>query len=331
MQIAALTRPTHITTTDMQLDTLERLLAIAELEGVEAYASRIRLVFADLVRSFDAELRTADTATAEALCSRMREALLPIMRRSENGWRWYEKPRGYAGDFATIARMYDDDARGHGVDQLLDRCFLDFPAVVAVQNRRGLLTREIARTLRSCGDAGPARVTSLACGPAREVFDSFARIDDPRALAVTLVDFDREALAYCEAERTARDLGPQIALVSANLIHVAVGRLALALEPQDLIYSIGLIDYLKDDLVVALLDWIHDSLAPGGRVIVGNFHPSNPTRAIMDHLLEWKLFHRDEEAMHRLARRSKFGADCSSIQFEDRGINLFAELQKAQD
>ena len=80
--------------------------------------------------------------------------------------------------------------------------------------------------------------------------------------------------------------------------------------------------------MVGLFDWIHGVLVPGGRVIFGNFHPANPTRAVMDHLLDWKLIHRDEPAMHRLAMRSKFGRAWSGIQLEAQRINLFAELTR---
>ena len=59
-------------------------------------------------------------------------------------------------------------------------------------------------------------------------------------------------------------------------------------------------DYFGDELAVTLLNWVHDRLRPGGRVILGNFHPRNPTRALMDHVLDWKLVHRDESDLNRL-------------------------------
>ncbi|WP_187776409.1 hypothetical protein [Antrihabitans cavernicola] len=46
-----------------------------------------------------------------------------------------------------------------------------------------------------------------------------------------------------------------------------------------------MIDYLDDNLVVVLLDWIHDHLADGGTAMVGNFDVGNPDRAFMDHIL----------------------------------------------
>lgn len=113
-----------------------------------------------------------------------------------------------------------------------------------------------------------------------------------------------------------------------NLLHLASGRNKIKLPQQDLMYSIGLIDYFGDRFVVQLLDFIHDQLKPGGSVVLGNFHPKNSTRALMDHVLEWKLIHRDEDDMHRLFALSKFGKAADAIHFEEEGINLFAQCRK---
>ncbi len=104
----------------------------------------------------------------------------------------------------------------------------------------------------------------------------------------------------------------------------STGRTTLELPPQDLVHSIGLIDSFNDQFVVGLLAYIHGLLAPGGQVILGNFHPRNTSRGFMDHVLDWKPLHRDEDDMHRLFARSAFAAPCERIRFEAEGINLFA-------
>ena len=55
-----------------------------------------------------------------------------------------------------------------------------------------------------------------------------------------------------------------------------------------------------------------------GRVILGNFHPNNYCKELMDYVLEWRLIHRSEEDMHRLFTYSAFGRSCTRIQFEAR-------------
>jgi extracellular factor (EF) 3-hydroxypalmitic acid methyl ester biosynthesis protein len=48
----------------------------------------------------------------------------------------------------------------------------------------------------------------------------------------------------------------------------------------------------------------------------------------MNHVLDWRLTHRDEAAMNQLFQSSKFAMPCSRIQFEDEGIYLLAECTK---
>ena len=106
--------------------------------------------------------------------------------------------------------------------------------------------------------------------------------------------------------------------------HLCVGRQQLDLQPQHLIYSIGLIDYSDDRIVTHLQRWIRFSLQPGGRSILGNFQPENPTRGLMDHLLDWRLIHRDAAVMQRLARDAGYAPDATTIRYEPAGVNLFA-------
>ena len=117
-------------------------------------------------------------------------------------------------------------------------------------------------------------------------------------------------------------------LVNADRQALKNNREKIDLRDQDLIYSIGLIDYFNDDFVVKLLNYIHGALATGGKVILGNFHPRNPDKALMDHVFDWRLIHRTEADMDRLFRASAFQRDCTNVRFEEQGINLSADCVK---
>lgn len=266
-----------------------------------------------------------DEGVREELGALVRREMHPYMLLSRIVERIYTKPRGYAGDFLTIEWMYENQPAEDSVaGQLIDRAFLERPAAKAVRNRRDLLAGEIERAVERGG-----AVTSLACGPARELFDIFERLDDPTRLSATCLDIDLQALALSSDRCQKAGLKRQMRFEQANLVYLATGRTSLELAPQQLMYSIGLIDYFQDRFVIALLDWIHSRLAPGGQVVLGNFHPANPDKALMDHVLDWKLIHRDEEDMHRLFEASAFGRRCTEIRFEPERVNLFAFCEKA--
>ncbi len=268
-----------------------------------------------------------DEHVRDELGGRVKLDLLPFLLLTSSAERVYCKPRGYAGDYSSIEVIYQNQGQGSGrLGPLIDRCFLDLPAAKAVRNRRRLLVDEIQQTCAA--DQAAVRITSLACGPAEEVFDVLAESADSARLHATLVDFDEEALAFVKNVALQRGVLDRLTLAQANLIYLAVGRHRLELPPQDLVYSVGLIDYFNDPFVLKLMNYAHALLRPGGRLILGNFHPANSSRAIMEYVLEWKLIHRTEDDMHRLFAASLFGRPCTRIRFEAEGINMFAECVK---
>lgn len=237
--------------------------------------------------------------------------------------RSYTKPRGYAGDYFTIELMYKDEPGGDGrIGRFVDRWSLDQPAVLAVKNRRGLLAGAIRESLKNWPDSAPMPVTSVASGPAREIFDVLAGGEDN--LHFTCIDIDQEALAFVSNQAQTRGVQDKLTLARENAVRLSRGKSRLSMPRQQLIYSIGLIDYLSDECVVDLLNWGFDNLLPGGTLIVGNFDPGNPDKPFMDHVLEWILIHRTPEQIREIFSRSKFGSAPIKVIHEAAGVNLFA-------
>ncbi len=267
-----------------------------------------------------------ENSTTKALVGNWAQSeLLPYLLLSNIGERWYTKPRGYAGDYLTIAQMYEDRERGASrLGAALDRGFLNVHASQAVKNRRKLMVDEIRHTIGMVG-IRPAQVTSLACGPAQEVSDVLASLPDPSVLHVNLIDNDGGALNYATKLLGHALQADRIGLFEENIVYLADGRRPNLISGQDLVYSIGLIDYFSDKYVVSLMNLAHAMLRPGGRVILGNFHPRNMSKAFMDHILEWQLIHRTEGDLNRLFRASAFGRPSTRVQYEHQRINLFAE------
>jgi len=281
-----------------------------------------------LHRTLGAESPLTDSEKKN-LGARLQNDMLPYLLTTGTAERFYSKPRGYAGDYLAIHGIYRNAPSGASrLGPLIDQMFLEMPPSVAVRNRRVLLAREIARTAEEAGR--PVRVMCLASGPASEVFDAFSDLSEKSKLKVTLLDIDLQALAFVDELRGKSKLTQQIDLINENLIALFLGRGRVQVPSHDLIYSIGLIDYLNDKLVGKLLQFAFEHLNPGGRVILGNFHPYNPAKEFMDHVLEWNLIHRTEEDMHRLFLASPFRSRCTKITFEESGIDLFAECVRPE-
>jgi hypothetical protein len=215
--------------------------------------------------------------------------------------------------------------------QSIDSLFLGMAAAQAVRNRRVILAERITLQYRAVARTRPVRVTAFAAGPASEVFDAWEALGRPSDLHACLVDGDPKAVESLKKRSVALDFdGPNAstllcaAVRKANLAHVAMRKVKLGFQPQDIVYSLGLTDYLQDELVVKLLDVSFELLRPGGVVIIGNFHEENPDRACLDYVLDWKLIHRSEQDMHRLMSQSRFADPCCSIIREPTGVQMLA-------
>lgn len=253
----------------------------------------------------------------------------PLFMLSRMADRAFTKPRGYAGDYSTIELMYCDDPQGDGrLGKYVDRWWLDLQTARAMKNRRPFLREQIdAAAARWKGGRGGMPVTSLVSGPARELFDSFERAAD-REMKATCIDIDLEALEFASRLARERGLSERFTFAQDNVVRLSRGRGKVKIPPQWLIYSIGLIDYLQDDFVVALMNWSFDNLLGGGSVILGNLDASNPDKPYMDHVLEWVLIHRTPDELRELVSRSKFGMTPACVRTEKAGVNLFVSCTK---
>ncbi len=258
----------------------------------------------------------------------VQRALKPLIALTTNANRWLTKPHGYPGDFLTIDMVYDNKEEGTTqLGRIVDRCFLMLSATKAVQNRRSLLRDQILESIVK-NRSQTTYVASFGCGPAREIFDVYQILEDPSLLKCSLIDSDPAALEFVQNKLEALELKPFVSLIQGNVLRFSFQRMQSVLQDQDLAYSIGLIDYFSDRAVMKFMNFVHAILKPGGRIILGNFHPNNPSKAVMEHLLDWPLIYRKESDLNHMFEMSNFQQGYTNIFYEDEGINLFAECVK---
>ena len=263
----------------------------------------------------------------EELGRKAKIELLPYLLLTELGERIYTKPRGYAGDFLTIHRIYENEPQGRGrIGPALDAAFQNLPMIHAIRERRSILKDSLNTAIHEKGKEG-LEVTSLACGPADEIFQAYQALADPSLLKANLLNIDLQAVKFVEERIKANGLEAYCKSITSNLVYLALGRQDLNLPPQDLIYNAGLIEYFNDSFVVQLLDYIYQNLRDGGQVILGFFTPDKPQRALMDHVLDWELIYRKPKDLNALFRSSKFGKSCSKFEAVE-GAYQFAFCEK---
>ncbi len=245
----------------------------------------------------------------------------------------YERPRGLAEGREWLQRVEDDRPEGDGVlGPLIDQWFLGRPICRARRNSVGqtggvgLTTDLLRKWTAEPARPGPVRLTSLSAGTAREVFDLLA--GDSRALYVTCIDADADAVLINTEEARRRQFSDRVTFLQADLSDLVAGRGSVSLGPQQVVYGLGVCDYLNDDEVVHLLNWVHGRLANGGWALLTNRDAASPDRAFTEHILDWPVVHRTADELRRLFAESKFAGPSVKMGREESGVTLFAYGQK---
>ena len=232
-----------------------------------------------------------------------------------------QKPFGYAGDFRVIDYMYK-----HIIDTDVENGFWDDfchrqEAGAGVCNRKEFFIRALEESVHQKG--GPIRVLDLASGPCRDLAEAIdAAGDIAHGSTFHCVDIEPKAIEY--AQKVTR---PYAQLVNFRWECANVFRFRSE-EQYDLVWSAGLFDYLNDRLATALIAKMWSLTAEGGQMIVGNFHPSNPTRNYMEWCLDWILIHRTEDELRELGIQAGIPADRITIDREPLGVCIFLRGKK---
>jgi hypothetical protein len=229
--------------------------------------------------------------------------LTPEFNHGPVWWRSYFKPAGYPGDFVIMNYVYDWQREGADVyGQLMHRIGLDVAECIGT--RMHVVRKVLGDTIAANGSGNPARIMSLGCGSAREVELYLKDASAPQGpVAFTLIDQEQNALAYAydHAYPLTLNAKPQAKMQPLNVSFTDVLRGGPWLDqagPQDLIYSVGLLDYLIDRRARALASRLYERLAPGGLLIIGNMNETELSNLWpMEFITDWHLFYRTENDM----------------------------------
>lgn len=226
------------------------------------------------------------------------------------------RPRGHMGDFRMMEDIYRH-AEGANGASAWSRIYQTLPAVQAVRNRKAFFVALFGEML-AAGQRG-LRLLDVGSGSAREVVEAMsAHHPDPGHTVIELVDTDPDALAYAAA--LLEPAGTEGHTVHLHQQNVVVFR---PRGTYDLIWCAGLFDYLEDRIAISLLARLWPRLAPDGQLVIGNFHPCNLTRTIMEWLEGWFLIHRTESQLLSLAASAGIPAGACRVRSEPLGINRF--------
>ncbi|MEK7216664.1 MAG: hypothetical protein AAB289_13835, partial [Chloroflexota bacterium] len=179
------------------------------------------------------------------------------------------------------------------------------------------------------GGRQPVRIASGPCGLARDLRHSAAALTQMGHPAAAFewwgLDLDASGTVLAEAQRRAAAAGLELRPLRVDLL--APGAVTTALgSPVDIFNCIGLTAWLDLPEVAALLRSLAAALAPGGFLVIDNFHRHAQSRFGDD--FEMNTRYHDDRSLEALCKA--VGFDIESVQETPNRVNVVYTLRLNQ-
>ena len=285
----------------------ERLLAEAEGAAEDRMRAEWQVIH-DAANAASHEIVEGEALTASKLLTEtlLTSALsdVPLI------WHTYVKPLGYPGDYLAMGRMYDGQRRGDSIfARVMDQIGHEERLAATVPVRKRFLVQQLELCVAEARQRhdDPVRIVSIGSGPAREVVDYLKATAPGSALEFVMIDQDEKALAFASEKlrEAAQPHGERVRISCRHLSFAqlfALPELVSEVSRADMIYTVGLFDYLRESVGRALMNGCFGLLRKGGRLVVGNAADGPGVRWMPEFVLDWTMVYRTEAELRDLAR-----------------------------
>ena len=191
----------------------------------------------------------------------------PIFKKSFFVNRARTWPLGYPGDHEMLEKIYNGiPISEEGIGLYIDTYFLCKTLAKGVRERKRVLSQLVQSEIEN--RPINTRIMNIGCGSSREIFDIGSSINQYQP-KFTFLDFDEKATIYSKQllENTSIDTSDfvfkkfnALKLSNAEYTQKIFGN-------QDIIYSAGLFDYLKTDVLSKIIASLYANLNNDGIVI----------------------------------------------------------------
>ncbi len=245
----------------------------------------------------------------------------------------YDKPRGYPGDYKLFEIIYDKKplAEDNSLGFYWDNYFLNNGYAQAARSRKNKM-KNILQDLIENSDLTTIKLLNIACGPSREIRELLC---DPylslrKNLIFTGLDNDEEALKFSQSKLGNLPPNIKLRLLNENVLNISRDRKYYdIIGKQDIIYILGLTEYLPDRIFKKLIHFLSQLLNDKGMLVItykdeGITFPSLPPEWLCD----WAFIKRDRDDLITAAK--ELGEDKFSLKVEREGTGtiFFLTLTK---
>lgn len=282
-----------------------------------------------VVNSGEVILKKLPKATNGKVKELFRYILWPWIKNSYFVNRGLLKPHGFPGDYVIVEAMYDGNPQSLGLGYIYDLIFLQTQLCRGLRNRKDQMKQIISNYL-SQNIGKSLSILNVGCGGSRELRE-ISLPNEGKGLDVYLMDFDSRATDYSLAGLSPQ--APKAVLSPLNIdVREVISKNGIAqIKPDsiDLIYSIGLFDYLPDRVLTQLLQKLLNALKQDGVLIFAHKDYTVYDPKIADWFCDWKYYPRTQADIEQILKTINIDPQKVAFSRERDGYIFFAEVFKS--
>jgi hypothetical protein len=190
--------------------------------------------------------------------------------------RAHDKPRGYPGDYETLELVYENKTISEGIGFCIDKYMLNDDYIIAVRNRKDMMKEILSNYVKKV-NSQLLNILNVGCGSCREIRELFQHgFNTDKDLI-----FMKEGIVNLPRHEKYKKI----------------------LNGQDMIYSIGVADYLPDMVLAALIEFCFGLLNPKGKIIIAHKNITEYRASAPDWFCDWHFFPRNKEKLAGIIKK----------------------------
>jgi len=218
----------------------------------------------------------------------------------------YTKPKGYPGDYKIIEAIYNGQpiASKNTIGFLFDQFFLQEEYVQAVRDRKDMM-KKIFKSFIIQHKSKKMKILNIACGSCREIRELLNEdFSTRKAVDFVLIDQDKECLDYSKKHLSGCPANYKFHFLQSNVFSFfRNGEFEKKFGKFDLIYSIGLADYLSDIILGDMIQKGFGRLTMDGKFIIAHKNVKKFDSISSDWVCDWSFIPRDKNDIKGLINR----------------------------
>ncbi len=230
------------------------------------------------------------------------------------------KPRGYPGDATLMDFAYKHRSIQGWVDQSgsigqeIYRCTSSVKQSASARERIKFIADQIQAL---CEVVPEVSICSYASGHAREL-ELITQSHREKISKFLAIDSDASSLDEVSSS-----------MESVEKVHKNVFRVSMKDYGQfNLVYSLGLFDYLKDRFAFNLIGRMWEGVCPGGKLLIANLNYSAGNLGYCEAIMDWWMIQRSESEMLALGESLKCKSEVESFNVETIGCFSYLIVRK---